>query len=97
MDQLSGYEKLSGLIIIFEDTKVKSHVGIKIYGLVGLTTNGTAVVLVNVARRSNRRGTCPVRPGKLSRCEKGMARVFAVRVQSLLSFGCDRGTSFISG
>ena len=26
-------------------------------------TNGTAVVLVNVARRSNRRGTCPVRPG----------------------------------
>ena len=43
MDQLSGYEKLSGLIIIFEDAKVKSHVGIKIYGPLGLTTNGTAV------------------------------------------------------
>ena len=40
---MSGYEKLSGLIIIFEDAKVKSHVGIKIYGPVGLTTNGTAI------------------------------------------------------
>ena len=43
MDQLSGYEKLSGLIIIFEDSKVKNYVGIKIYGTLGLTTNGTAI------------------------------------------------------
>ena len=54
MDQLSGYEKLSGLIIIFEDAKVKSHVGIKIYGPHGLTTNGTAIGVVCVTGAANR-------------------------------------------
>ena len=43
MNHVSSYEKLSSLIIIFEDAKVKSHVGIKIYGPLGLTTNGTAI------------------------------------------------------
>ena len=41
-------------------------------------TNGTAVVLVNVARRSNRRGTCPVRPGNCP----GARRAWRVFLQS---------------
>jgi hypothetical protein len=65
MDQLSGYEKLSCLIIIIEDTKVKSQVGIKIYGTLGLTTNGTAVEGVCVTRR-NPPVDCPG-------CEQGMS------------------------
>ena len=43
-----------------------------------MQANGTAVVLVNVARRSNRRGTCPVRPGHCP----GARRAWRVFLQS---------------
>ena len=61
-----------------ESEKVKSHVGIKIYYPNGLNTNGTAVVVGYVARRSNRRGTCPVRPGNCP----GARRAWRVFLQS---------------
>jgi len=61
-----------------ESEKVKSHVGIKIYYPNGLNTNGTAVVVGYVARRSNRRGTCPVRPGHCP----GARRAWRVFLQS---------------
>ncbi len=49
-----------------------------------LTYNGTAIKGGCVTRRKHRAGSCTL-AGKLSRCKEGMARVFAVRVQVLLS------------
>ena len=84
---MSGYEKLSGLIIIFEDAKVKSHVGIKIYGPLGLTTNGTAVEGVCVTRR-NPPVDCPG-------CEHGRVPVGRRVWRGICKVGCgwfrDRG------
>ena len=43
-----------------------------------IVTNGTAVVVVCVTRRSNRRGSCPVRPGHCP----GARRAWRVFLQS---------------
>jgi hypothetical protein len=80
MDQLSGYEKLSGLIIIFEDAKVKSQVGIKIYGPLGLTTNGTAVEGVCVTGVAIR-PIVQFASMELSRWQAGMAQYLQSRVR----------------
>ncbi len=49
-----------------------------------MNANGTAIKAGCVTRQ-HRVVCCPDRPARLSRCKEGMARVFALRLQALLS------------
>ena len=58
--------------------KAKSHVGLGAWDKIFWTLTARQYSFVNVTWRSSRPWTCPVRPGKLSRCKTGMARFLPV-------------------
>ncbi len=61
-----------------------------------MPANGTAIK-AGCVTRLHRAVSCPGRPARLSRCEEGMARVFALMLQVLLSYLCVGGTMPIGG